>query len=168
MLFWMIEILKKGMGWINWIIFIFRSRRTVQVNLCQKLLFLHQLTQNMTTDCSSVQVRYMKIPSSEMLRTCCVHELFWMLKQKTICVHNMFWAWKFHVLNSQFNEQSFVILWVSWYKNKWFLKRFTCNNFELDNFWLDNWCIPVMAMDNCCNHVEQCIHVLDSYYVHKH
>ena len=25
---------------------------TVQVNLCQKLLFLHQLTHNMTTDCS--------------------------------------------------------------------------------------------------------------------
>ena len=24
----------------------------VQVNLCQKLLFLHQLTHNMTTDCS--------------------------------------------------------------------------------------------------------------------
>ena len=24
----------------------------LQVNLCQKLLFLHQLTQNMTTDCS--------------------------------------------------------------------------------------------------------------------
>ena len=24
----------------------------VQVNLCQKLLFLHQLTQNMPTDCS--------------------------------------------------------------------------------------------------------------------
>jgi hypothetical protein len=25
---------------------------TVQVNLCQKLLFLHQITYNMTTDCS--------------------------------------------------------------------------------------------------------------------
>ena len=24
----------------------------LQVNLCQKLLFLHQLTHNMTTDCS--------------------------------------------------------------------------------------------------------------------
>ena len=28
------------------------SNRYVQVNLCQKLLFLHQLTHNMTTDCS--------------------------------------------------------------------------------------------------------------------
>ena len=29
-----------------------KNKRTlIQVNLCQKLLFLHQLTQNMTTDC---------------------------------------------------------------------------------------------------------------------
>ena len=26
----------------------------IQVNLCQKLLFLHQLTHNMTTDCSLI------------------------------------------------------------------------------------------------------------------
>ena len=30
----------------------FRRFSSVQVNLCQKLLFLHQLTHNMTTDCS--------------------------------------------------------------------------------------------------------------------
>ena len=29
-----------------------RDRYILQVNLCQKLLFLHQLTHNMTTDCS--------------------------------------------------------------------------------------------------------------------
>ena len=51
-----------------------------------------------------LQVQYMKIASSEhgenMGRTCCVHKLFWMSKQKqkTICVHNMFWACSFHVL----------------------------------------------------------------------
>ena len=45
---------------------------------------------------------------------------------KTIYLHNMFWAWSFHVLNWWFNEQSFVILWVSWVKNKCFWKRFTC------------------------------------------
>ena len=28
------------------------AKQKVQVNLCQKLFFLHQLTQNMTTDCS--------------------------------------------------------------------------------------------------------------------
>ena len=39
---------------------------SVQVNLCKKLLFLHQLTHNMTTDCSlNKKVQYMKIPSSE-------------------------------------------------------------------------------------------------------
>ena len=30
----------------------------------------------------------------------------------------MFWACSFHVLNWYFNEQYFVILWVSWCKNK--------------------------------------------------
>ena len=35
------------------------------------------------------------------------------------------WAWNFHVLNSYFNEQSAVILWVSWCKNKSFWQRFT-------------------------------------------
>ena len=29
-----------------------------------------------------------------------------------------YWAWNFHVLNLQFNEQSVVILWVTWCKNK--------------------------------------------------
>ena len=36
----------------------------LQVNLCQKLLFLHQLTHNMTTDC----LLFMKIVSSEYLQ----------------------------------------------------------------------------------------------------
>ena len=36
------------------------------------------------------------------------------------------WAWKFHVLNFSFNEQSAVLLWVSWCKNKSFWQRFTC------------------------------------------
>ena len=54
----------------------------VQVNLCQKLLFLHQLTHNMTTDCS------LKIPSRNLGRTCCVQKLF--LTFRTIFVHNMF------------------------------------------------------------------------------
>ena len=49
----------------------------VQVNLCQKLLFLHQLTHNLTTDCSL----FMKIVSSEYLQNMCakiiVFVLFW-------------------------------------------------------------------------------------------
>ena len=39
------------------------NRGGIQVNLCQKLLFLHQLTHNMTTDCSL----FIKIISSEYL-----------------------------------------------------------------------------------------------------
>ena len=101
----------------------------VQVNLCQNLLFLHQITHNMTKDCSLIyQFSTWKLQAQNTGRTCCVHKLFWMSKQKqkTICAHNMFWAWNFHVLNWQFNEQSFVILWVIWCKNKCFWQRFTC------------------------------------------
>ena len=43
----------------------------VQVNLCKKLLFLYQLTNNI-----ELQVQYMKIPSSNLGRTCCVQKLF--------------------------------------------------------------------------------------------
>ena len=46
--------------------------------------------------------------------------------KKTIFVHNMFWACCFHVQNWYINEQSCVILWVSWCKNKCFWERFTC------------------------------------------
>ena len=64
--------------------------RNLQVNLCQKLLFLHQLTHNMTTD-SSLNYKvntYMKIPSSSLGRICCVQKLF--LTFRTIFVHNIF------------------------------------------------------------------------------
>ena len=44
-----------------------------------------------------LQVQYMKIPSSNLGRTCCVQKLFWMSKK--ILYHNMFWARNFHVLN---------------------------------------------------------------------
>ena len=57
----------------------------IQVYLCQKLLFLHQLTQNMTIE---RWVQYMKIPSSNLERTCFVQKLF--LTFRTIFVHNMF------------------------------------------------------------------------------
>ena len=87
----------------------------VQVNLFQKHLFLHQLTHNITKDCSL----------NSKVRTCWVHKLFWMSKQKPICVHNMFWAWNYHVLNWWFNEQTFLILWVIWCKNKGFWQGLT-------------------------------------------
>jgi hypothetical protein len=66
------------------------SDNRIQVNLCQKLLFLHQLTHNMTTDCllNYKFNKYVKIPSSNLGRTCCVQKL--VLTFRTIFVHNMF------------------------------------------------------------------------------
>ena len=43
---------------------------------------------------------------------------------KTISVHNMFL--EFSQVKLTWNEQSAVILWVSWCKNKSFWQRFTC------------------------------------------
>ena len=70
-----------------------------------------------------LRVQYMKIPNSEHVENMLCTSV---LTFRTIYVHNMFWACNFYVLNLQFNEQSFAILWVSWCKNKCFWKRFTC------------------------------------------
>ena len=56
----------------------------VKVNLCQKFLFLHQLTHNMTKDCS---LNY-KFNAWNLGRTCCVQKLF--LLFRIFFVHNMF------------------------------------------------------------------------------
>ena len=74
-------------------------------------------------------VQYMKTTSSEHVVYINCSEC--QKIKKTICVHNMFWAWNFHVLNWWFKEQSVVILWVSWCKNKSFWQSFTCNNISL-------------------------------------
>ena len=81
-------------------------------------------------------------------RTFCVHKFFWMSKNpKTICAHNMFLACNFHVLNSQFHEQSVVIFWLSWCKKsltKIYLhwEKFILTLKGLNKFWnckLFNW-----------------------------
>ena len=77
----------------------YSKKMYVQVNLFQKHLLFHQLTHNLTKDCSLI---YEFSNSSQ---------------------HNMFLACSFHVIIS---DQSFVILWVSWSKNKLFWQRFTC------------------------------------------
>ena len=46
------------------------------VNLCQKLLFLHQLTHNMTKNCS---LNTSSVNENCKLRTCCEHKLFFVL-----------------------------------------------------------------------------------------
>ena len=59
----------------------------IKVNLCQKLLFLHQLTPNMTSDCSL----FMKIVSSEFVqKMLCTQIVVFVLTFRTILVHNMF------------------------------------------------------------------------------
>ena len=60
---------------------------TVQVNFFQKQLFLHQINEN------------------SKLRTCCVHKLFWMSRQKNnFCTQ--------HVLSLQFSCTELVIQWT--------------------------------------------------------
>ena len=118
----------------SWCVVTYGGRKLsyiVQVNLCQKLLFLPQLTHNMTTDCSMIyEFSTWKFQAQKMSRTCSVHKLFFCFYiQNYLCakhVPDMFWAWNFHVLNLQINETIFVIFWVSWCKNKCFWKRFTC------------------------------------------
>ena len=68
---------------LNWI------KILVQVNLCQKLLFLHQLTHSMMTDCSlNYEFNTWKFQAQNMGRACCVQKLF--LTFRTISVHNIF------------------------------------------------------------------------------
>ena len=90
----------------------------IQVNLCQKYIFLHQLTHNMTTDFS---LSYKFITKKlHVVYTNCFDI------QNNLCTqHVLSFYW---TCNSMlwFNEQSFVILWVIRCKNKCFWKRFTC------------------------------------------
>ena len=49
----------------------------VQTILCQKLLFLYQLTHNMTTDCTlNYEFSTWILQAQNMGRTCCVHIFF--------------------------------------------------------------------------------------------
>ena len=91
---------------------------------------MHQLTHNTTTDCSlNYEFSTWKLQAQNMLRTCCVHELFWMSKQnkkRTICVllSLEFSCTEQWTRNSMNNPSSYCGL-VDTYKNKCFWKRFT-------------------------------------------
>ena len=64
---------------------------SLQVDLCQKLLFLPQLTHNMTTECSlSYEFSTWKFKAQNMSRTCFAHKVFFVFTSRTIYVHNMF------------------------------------------------------------------------------
>ena len=58
-------------------------RLVLQINLCQKPLFLHQLTHNMTRDCS------LNSPKNASSQHVVYKYCFECLKKKTIFVHNM-------------------------------------------------------------------------------
>ena len=101
----------------------------MQVNICQKHLFLHQLTHNMTKDCSlNYKFSTWKFQAQNMLRTCCVHKLFFVLTFRTIYVHNMFSTCSELAIFMYWTRNSMnnlVILWVSWCKNKFFWNHWT-------------------------------------------
>ena len=75
-------------------------------------------------------VQYKKIAGSKISQNMlCTQIVFCLDIQNNLCTQHVlkvFWACNFHALNLWFNEQSFVILWVSWCMNKCFWKRFTC------------------------------------------
>ena len=76
----------------------------LQVNICQKHLFLHQRTHNMTTDFSlNYAFSTWKFQAQNMLRTCCVHKLFWMSKQKTNKKQFVYTTCSQHVLRLEFS-----------------------------------------------------------------
>ena len=68
---------------------------TLQVNLCQKLLFLHQLTHNMTTHCSSNYKLWTEIVFDIQNNFCTQHVLPMFCKKKSFwpkftCIISLF------------------------------------------------------------------------------
>ena len=84
----------------------FNSKTCVQVNIFQKHLFLHQLSHNMTKNCSlNYKFSTWKLQAQNMLRTCCVHKLFWMSKQKQF----VYTTCSQHVLSLEFSCTEFLM-----------------------------------------------------------
>ena len=78
----------------SWCVVTYGGRKLsyiVQVNLCQKLLFLPQLTHNMTTDCSlNYKFSTWKFQAQNMSRTCSVHKLcFCFHIQNNLCTQHV-------------------------------------------------------------------------------
>ena len=78
----------------------------IQVNLCQKLSFMNQLTQNMTRDCS---LNYKKNTSSEHV----VYKYCFECQNKNKKKHFLYTTCSKVVFFGEFNEQSLVIFWVN-------------------------------------------------------
>ena len=77
-----------------------KKAKVIQVNLFQKHLILHQLTHNMTKDCSLIyQFSTWKLQAQNML---CAQIGFCFDIQNNSCTQHVlpvFWACSFHVLN---------------------------------------------------------------------
>ena len=114
----------------------------VQVNLFQKHFFLHQLTHNMTSTVhENCKLRTYSEHAQNML--CMYINSSECQNKNNLCtqhVLSMFWACNIHVQNSRFNEDSAVILWVSWCKNKSFWQRFTCSKYRAGHDLLAGFC----------------------------
>ena len=95
----------------------------IQVNLCQKLLFLHQLTHKQLF--IELRVQYMKITSSEHVVYINCSEC---QNKNNLCTQ--------HVLSMYWTRNSMKnLLSYCWCKNKCFWKRFTCT--AQSKCWLD-------------------------------
>ena len=77
-MFWILILFQK----LNVISFYTSFKVHIQVNLCQKYLFLNQLTHNMTTDCPLI--------TDFNTRKIQVENIVFVLALKTIFVHKMF------------------------------------------------------------------------------
>ena len=64
-------------------------------------------------------------PLNYRFSTCCVPQI--VLNVKKACTY---WTYSFLTLILQFNEQSIVIFWLNWCKNKCFWQIITCNTFS--------------------------------------
>ena len=144
----------------------------VQVNLCRKLLFLQQLTHNMTTDCWL----FMKTVSSEYLQNMLctqivVFVLFWLSEQfwYTTCSADVASFWKRFGCTCQYvirtNLTNLVLKkHISWLASPLFIHESTFtyvidlyyviyvhkSKYYLDNISLfhANWCMYLMQTAN--------------------
>ena len=81
----------------------------LHVNLCQKLLFLPQLTHNMTTDCSlNYEFSAWKYQAQNMSKESSVHKLFLFLHSEQFMYTTCSW----HVLSLEFSYTELVIQWT--------------------------------------------------------
>ena len=92
---------------------------------------------------------FIEFPEKYNFRTFCVQILFCMSKQKqknNFCTQHVLNLYFFGEFN-QFNEQSFVILWVNWCKNEGFWKRFTfkkVSRYLLSFFYVSHYVLRVL------------------------